>query len=145
MIREARASDAKEWLRMRCLLWSDATPEEHAAEIAEYFAVRDSLVTLVAERSDNSLCGFLEASVRDYAEGCQTLGVGYIEGWFIDEDARRQGVGAQLVRAAEAWARSRGCREMASDCLLENDISLAAHLCLGYEEVERAIHFRKTL
>ena len=35
--------------------------------------------------------------------------------------------------------------EMASDCSIDNEVNLAVHLLLGYEEVERLIHFRKTL
>jgi aminoglycoside 6'-N-acetyltransferase I len=50
-----------------------------------------------------------------------------------------------LVEAAEAWARSCGYAEIASDCHLENDVSLKAHTALGFQVVERLIHFRKSL
>jgi aminoglycoside 6'-N-acetyltransferase I len=49
------------------------------------------------------------------------------------------------VRGAEQWARGRGCTEMSSDCLLDNEVSLAAHLSLGFREVERVIQFHKRL
>jgi molybdopterin synthase catalytic subunit len=49
------------------------------------------------------------------------------------------------VRAAEDWARSRGCREMASDCLGWNQVSFAAHQRLGYATAEREITFHKPL
>jgi aminoglycoside 6'-N-acetyltransferase I len=71
--------------------------------------------------------------------------VGYIEGWYVAPDLRGMGIGRRLVQAAEDWARSNGCREMASDCTLDNDLSLRAHLALGYEETERLVHFRKVL
>ena len=74
----------------------------------------------VAERPDGGLCGFLEAAIRSRANGCDSTPVGYIEGWYVDEDVRRQGVGRALVEAAEAWARSKGCRQMASDAELWN-------------------------
>jgi aminoglycoside 6'-N-acetyltransferase I len=99
----------------------------------------------VAARPDGRLGGFLDAGLRKYAEGCDSSPVGYIEGWYVDEDLRRLGLGGGLVQAAEAWARSLGCQDMASDCLLDNLVSLSAHLALGYEEVERLIHFRKAL
>ena len=135
---------------MRHALWSHHTPDEHQREIESYFdetRPRPSTVQVafVAERVGGTLCGFLEAGVRPYADGCETPNVGYLEGLYADADVRRRGVGALLVRAAEEWARSRGCSEMASDCELDNEISLAVHTRLGYEEVERAIHFRKTL
>jgi hypothetical protein len=34
---------------------------------------------------------------------------------------------------------------MASDAELNNDVSLAAHLSLGFEAVERQVCFRKSL
>lgn len=53
-----------------------------------------------AVRPGGDLGVFLEASQRKYAAGCFSSPVGYIEGWYIDSDLRRQGVGEQLVRAA---------------------------------------------
>ena len=41
-------------------------------------------------------------------------------------------------RTAEEWARAQGLTEMASDTWLENEISLQAHLKMGYEEAERS-------
>ncbi len=60
-------------------------------------------------------------------------------------ERRRSGIGGALIEAAEQWARSQGCIEMASDSLLDNVDSQQAHERLGYEEVERAVRFRKTL
>jgi aminoglycoside 6'-N-acetyltransferase I len=50
-----------------------------------------------------------------------------------------------MVRVAEVWALEKGCTEMASDTWLENETSIAAHLKMGYEEVERLVHFVKRL
>jgi aminoglycoside 6'-N-acetyltransferase I len=71
--------------------------------------------------------------------------VGYIEGWYVDDDLRREGVGGLLVRAMEAWSREQGLTEIASDTWLDNQISIAAHLRLGYVEMERLVHFAKKL
>ena len=49
------------------------------------------------------------------------------------------------MRASELWAVENGYSEMASDTELDNEVSLKAHLTLGYEEVERQICFRKRL
>ena len=103
------------------------------------------MAVLVADRGDGSLCGFVEIGSRTYAEGCESTPVAFLEGWYVDPDVRRTGVGSALIRAAEAWAVAHGYSEMASDTELENDVSLSAHLALGYEEVERQICFRKRL
>jgi aminoglycoside 6'-N-acetyltransferase I len=98
-----------------------------------------------AELPEGGLCGFLEAALRSRADGCDSTPVGYIEGWYVDEDVRRRGVGRALVEAAEAWARSRGCRQMASDAELWNTVSHHAHGALGYEETARLVLFKKDL
>jgi aminoglycoside 6'-N-acetyltransferase I len=71
--------------------------------------------------------------------------VGYIEAWFVYGDYRRTGVAAELVKAAENWAREKGCTEMGSDTWLDNEVSIKAHHKLGYYEVERLVHFAKQL
>ena len=90
------------------------------------------------------LAAFLEVGTRPFADGCWTSPVGYLEGWYVDEDLRGQGVGRALVLAAEEWARQQGLTEMASDTDLANEAGLRAHLALGYEESDRLIHFAKT-
>jgi GNAT superfamily N-acetyltransferase len=47
------------------------------------------------------LGGFLEASFRHYADGCHTHPVGYIEGWYVDPDLQRHGIGGRLVQVQE--------------------------------------------
>lgn len=145
IIRRAESNDSDEWLRMRTALWPDCSEGKHRTEMADILADETGLSVFAAAEPSGSLCGFVEVSLRQSAEGCGTRPVGYIEGWFVDPDYRNQGVGRSLVVAAETWALEKGCQEMASDCLIDNGVSLAVHLVLGYEEVERLIHFRKTL
>jgi len=143
-IRPVQPTDHAEWLRMRLNLWGGAA-EEHTQDIATYFATSQRGITFVAERTEGELCGLIEVSLRDDAEGCQTSPVAYIEGWYVDEDCRRHTLGTQLVQAAEAWARHQGLKEIASDTQIENAVSIQAHKVLGYEEVERMVCFRKAL
>ena len=144
VIRLATPADQTEWLRMRHDLWPDVEPEELLREMERIMA--DPLMPVfVMERPDGKLGGFIEAGTRKYADGCETSPVGYLEGWLVDEDLRGQGIGKALMNAAENWARSQGLHEIASDTWLENDISINAHLKMGYEEVERLVHFVKIL
>lgn len=143
-IRHATRADKPEWLRMRLLLWPYGTAEGFSGDMDSLLADPLTPVFVVA-RPGGGLGGFLEAGTRKYAEGCESSPVGYIEGWYVDEDLREQGVGAALVKAVEAWARSQGLTEMASDTWLENEASIQAHLKMGYEEAERLVHFVKKL
>jgi aminoglycoside 6'-N-acetyltransferase I len=143
-IRPATQEDRPEWVRMRKALWADCPDDEQLRESAEILAA-DSEQAFVADRPDGGLCGFLEASIRSRAEGCDPPPVGYVEGWYVDPDVRRLGIGRALVEAAEAWARARGCRQMASDAELWNTDSHRAHAAIGYEETSRVVCFKKDL
>ena len=90
--------------------------------------------------------GFAQCQLRhDYVEGTESSPVGYLEGIFIAESHRRQGVAKSLLAACEGWARERGCREFASDCQLDNVQSLQFHLNVGFKEANRIICFTKKI
>jgi aminoglycoside 6'-N-acetyltransferase I len=149
-IRLADAEDWKELAVLRTLLWPDGSYEEHLRELkagpSAWSQPEFPVAWLVAEDENGAMVGFLEIGLRSHADGCDTRRpVGYIEGWFVREEHRRKGIGAALMRAAEGWARAHGCLEMASDALIDNDPSETAHKAVGFEIVDRCIHFRKRL
>jgi aminoglycoside 6'-N-acetyltransferase I len=149
-IRRAKHSDLAQLAPLRAALWPDSSAQEHAQELELILAGKFPgilpLVIFVSEASGGGLLGFIEVGLRSHADGCdQSHPVGFIEGWFVAEGHRRQGSGAALVRAAEDWARSQGCLEMASDTQIENLLSQRAHAALGYEIAERCILYRKRL
>jgi aminoglycoside 6'-N-acetyltransferase I len=113
--------------------------------MAEILDNPNTMPVFVAEQPDGGLCGFLDVAIRDKAPGCTTNKIGYLEGWYVDPEWRQQGIGRQLVEAGEAWAVAQGCTEMASDTDSGYPLSPTAHAHLGYQEVERAIYFRKAL
>lgn len=145
-VRAAAPADADGWLRMREQLWPDESGS-HAVEIAEYFqgALRNPLHVVVAADASGHLVGFAELSIRNYAEDCETDRIAYLEGWYVEPGARRQGVGRALIAAAEEWGRSQGCTEFGSDALIDNAVSADAHRALGFEETAQIRTFRKVL
>ena len=82
---------------------------------------------------------------RPYADGCDSAPVAYVEAWYVDVDLRRTGWGGRLIAAAEAWARAQGFRELGSDALIDNEVSIRAHKALGFTEHERLVCFGKKL
>ena len=154
LIRRAVLEDARQLGGLCALLWPDGAVSEHQLEIEAKIRSGKSgtlpvAVFVVQEAGSapvSNLSGFIEAGLRSHADGCDTANpVGYIEGWFVREPARGQGIGARLLKAAEDWARELGCVEMASDALIDNDLSQRAHEALGFDAVDRCVHFKKHL
>jgi aminoglycoside 6'-N-acetyltransferase I len=145
-IRPVGPRDVGVWCAMRQALWPDAAEHELIREAEAYFDGTSSLqAVFLCEAPSGEPLGMLELSLRSVAEGCRTTPVPYVEGWYVVPEARRHGVGRDLMAAAETWARERGCTEIASDAVIDNLVSERAHSALGFDEVERAIHFRKDL
>jgi aminoglycoside 6'-N-acetyltransferase I len=150
VVRPARAADRAALHALRAALWPNAPAEELLSELDAILSGKVPgvlpLVNFVAEAGDGSLVGFIEVGLRSHAEGCDPAhAAGYVEGWYVAAAHQRRGVGRQLLRAAEDWAREQGCTEMASDTWIANELSERVHKALGFREVERAIHFRKSL
>lgn len=145
-VRPVSSSDTSDWARMRLALWPGDSGE-HAGEIEKFFQgeLHEPLAVLLAFDQSGDALGFVELSIRNYAEGCSTSRVAYLEGWYVEPQARRRGVGRALVKAAEDWGRAQGCTEFGSDALIDNDVSASAHRALGFEEVEQIRCFRKDL
>lgn len=144
-VRPLRENDIGEWFRLRRMLWDETSEEEHKAEMMDIYEHTETQLVLVAEVSSGRLVGFLEASIRPFVEDCHSDNVGYLEGWFVEPEYRRNGIGRRLVAEAEKWARRRGATEMASDAEVGNEMSLKAHQNLGYTETSRLVHLRKDL
>lgn len=68
-----------------------------------------------------------------------------IQGLVVEDEYRGNGIGEQLVRAAEAWARRRGCTTLR---LLSNVVRERAHAfyrALGYDVLKSEYVFQKPL
>src|SRR5688572_1979841 len=144
-VRPLRETDLDDWFRLRKMLWDATRDDDHKSEMVDILDHYDTQLVLFAVEGQDRLIGFLEASIRPFVEDCETDHVGYLEGWFVESEHRRKGVGRELVSAAERWARQHGCTEMASDAEVGNDRSIAAHASLGYQETSRLVHLRKEL
>ena len=148
MIRKAEIHDALTIALLAIKLWPDHTLEDLTEEFQEILSSEQSAIFLMFTEEDavTKAIGFAQCQLRyDYVEGTDSSPVGYLEGIFVDEPYRRQGHAKVLVNACEQWARDMGCIEFASDCELDNEMSLAFHLRMGFVEANRIICFTKTL
>lgn len=143
MITQLQEGDRAEWLRMRRALWPDCPEEMHVFEVAQHESNSAETAVFIFRRNNGGLGGFVEVSIRDRVDGSMSERVGYVEGWFVDEDLRSTGIGRELIAAAERWTVERGLVEIASDAELENENSIRAHKALGFHETFRLVHFLK--
>lgn len=154
-MRPAGPGDLAQLAAMFHSLWPDGSADEHRRDLGALIAGRAPgllpAIVFVAEAPveevpGGGLAGFVQVGLRSHADGCDpSHAVGYLEGWYVDSAWRRKGVGTRLVAAAEAWAREKGCREMASDTWWDAAVSQQAHEALGFEVVDRCINYRKRL
>jgi len=149
-IRQAKPADRDRLAQLREALWPETSAAEHARELESILAGdvpgAMPLINFVAETTDSTLIGFAEVDLRSHDDGCDPARpVGYLEGWYVAGEYRRLGIGRRLLSAAEDWARSHGCVEMASDTWIDNELSQSCHHALGFEVVDRCVHYRKLL
>jgi len=143
VIRALNESDQKAWVAARCRLWADCSPEQAAAEVVRILDDDDQLAIGAFDRE--TFVGFAEYSLHPHAIGCTTGPVAYLEAWWVADSHRRVGVGRMLIDAGVSWGQSKGCSELASDTWIDNTISDAAHRSLGFEAIDRLIHYRRTI
>jgi aminoglycoside 6'-N-acetyltransferase I len=148
-VRAGRPLDLDAVTRLQAALWPEGPVEEHREHAAAILAGKPPstlpLVLIVAE-VEHDVVGFIEVGLRSHADGCDTRHpVGFIEGWYVEPRHQRRSLGRALMSAAEEWARSHGAHELGSDTWIDEIGSQRAHEALGFEVVDRCIHFRKSL
>ena len=105
------------------------------------FADKQHVVTFVAE--DQSLIlGWLQASIRSSLESGE---LAEITGLVVDERYRGQGIGKELVRRAEEWARNMGYHSMEVRTNVIRQETHNFYKRIGFEEKKRQTVFQKEL
>jgi aminoglycoside 6'-N-acetyltransferase I len=85
-------------------LWPAHDYEELRQEMGETLSQPDAAFFLAFD--GETPVGFAQCQLRrDYVEGTENSPVGYLEGIFVAEDYRRQGIARTLLRACENWAK----------------------------------------
>lgn len=145
MIKKAKKKDSKVLGKMAMKIWEDNNLYDLVKEFEE-FADDPNMASFIKYVDDKPV-GFANVSIRyDYVEGgCETSPVGYLEGIFVEDEYRKNNYARDLVKACETWVKDKKIKEFASDCTLTNKDSLAFHLAIGFEEVNRIICFKKEL
>jgi GNAT superfamily N-acetyltransferase len=104
-IRAARNYDAPAIAELGEQLGYAANRQQIATRLAGIESERSSRV-FVAEDGEGRVVGWLHVAAR--AQLTEDV-CAEILGLVVDEGARGAGIGADLIRAAETWARAEGC------------------------------------
>jgi aminoglycoside 6'-N-acetyltransferase I len=143
-IRRLQMGDIDEWARMRACLWSSLDFNGHKADVANQLG-KDHHRAYLALADDGRTQGFAELSIREYANGCTATPVPFLEGIWVEPEARRAGVGGALLSHISAVLRDEGYAELCSDAEIDNITSHQAHAAWGFAETKRVVYFRKPL
>lgn len=137
--------DFKEWLELALRLWSDDSPSQMQVSLTNILNSPREVAFLVRDDQKNAIA-FINLSLRsDYVPGATHSPVAYVEGIYVKDEYRNQGVGKALIQFAQQWALNQGCIELASDALIENTASHEFHKKIGFQEVERTVFFIKSV
>lgn len=144
MVRKAVKEDVTSIAQMAAIMWDVHSVEELAREFETLIENEECEIYVCCV--DNMPIGFAQCGLRhDYVEGTESSPVGYLEGIFVCEEYRKKGYAKELLDECEKWARQKGCSEFASDCELNNDVSLDFHMHAGFTEANRIICFIKQI
>ena len=88
-VRLIALADHEAWLRMRRDLWPDCPEEIHRHEMTQLQRGSPYAVVFLSEDPGGAPEGFVEVSIRPFAEGCHSGRVGYVEGWYVAPGSRR--------------------------------------------------------
>jgi len=140
-IRRAKSSDAVRIAELCGQLGYPAKPAEIAQRLRKIKPANQHAV-LVAESSERRVIAWLHVSVSPLIEVELRAEV---NGLVVDDDERSRGTGALLLRCAEQWARSRGCKIMSVRSNVIRERAHQFYLRHGYEHYKTQKAFRKSL
>ena len=139
-IRPARSADAGELARLTSQLGYPASSEVMAGRLERMLSGSTDRL-LVAVESEGIL-GWIHGFRIQLLESEYRVEIG---GLIVDESCRRQGVGRQLVKALEVWAKEQGVSELGVRCRVEREESHRFYESLGLTVTKTQRVFRKRL
>ena len=135
MIVPLTKENENDWAEMCVALWPDLTVDSVLKMNHEGLFKNEFLYF-----AENEAVAFLSLSLRsDYVEGSNSSPVGYIEGLYVKPEFRRKGIAEKMVSHAKEWSKEYGCSELASDVELDNKISQAFHVGVGFIEANKLV------
>ena len=134
---DAVSAEAEGWLISVAGEWRSAGDERRFLKAVRRYP---HAAVLVAERDDGALVGRLSVGRDPHPASTHVAEVGLM----VAVDARRQGVGTALLRAAVDWASAAGVRKLELHVFPWNEAAIALYEAFGFErEGYRKRHYRR--
>ena len=138
--REVTTADTINWVELRHALWGG--DRSLLRSEADSILVSSTEVCFVAETDPGHLIGFLEISLKT----TKSHTYGYLEGWYVEPEYRRHGIGSLLINHAEDWLLHKSVEAIFSDTdRLNYPESLPAHAHSGYTSIRQFTLLKKDL
>ena len=124
LMRQHHAADPERFIQV------DHPEAGYGRFLVSQIAVPESLV-MVAER-DGAVVGYIFATVESTSWMDLRGPAGIVHDIYVDEGARRLGAGRELLRAALAWIRSKGQRQVVLLTKTRNEHAQRLFASLGF-------------
>lgn len=141
----AESEHMEQLLQMASDLWKEDYSE---TEMKSFFdeAMNSDKYRILLYVADNIPSAFIFLSIRtDYVEGAESSPTGYLEGIYVKPEFRKSGIAGKLLSEGEKWLIEKGCKQIGSDAYIDNKISHAFHLNIGFKEAGRLVTFIKNI
>lgn len=142
MIRPMRRADAARVAELTTELGYPANAREIDERFAELTESHPHDAILVATADDGTVIGWIHVA---RVASLQSEATAEIRGLVVGEAHRSGGTGAQLVAAAEAWARERGARTIVVRSRSTRERAHRFYERIGYAESKRSHVFGRPL
>jgi GNAT superfamily N-acetyltransferase len=139
LIRKATLTDATVLAELVTYLGYPAGPTALARRLSAVTGDADVVLVAVV---DAGVVGWVHVGLHTTLA---TDNAAELRGLAVHEQWQRQGIGTQLMRAAEAWARQRDCRTMYVRSRTSRRGAHAFYGHLGYRQIKTSFTFLRTL
>jgi GNAT superfamily N-acetyltransferase len=141
-LRPIRTDDAASVAELTTQLGYPVEAEAQAARIADLLAAPQDHLALVAVDDADRPIGWVHVERLRHLEADATA---VLMGVIVDEAHRSDGIGGELLAAAEAWAIGAGCRRMTVRSRIQRERAHRFYLRHGYQVEKTSFVFRKAL
>jgi aminoglycoside 6'-N-acetyltransferase I len=144
-VRRALEADRETCLALRRALAPGPLTVEHEAQIELALANRMQRSVFLCFGEAEEAIGMIEVVIRPYYPGVALAPVAALESLCVPAGGAGEVAARALIVAAEEWARTRGCRELALAVPVDDVGALAQRTSLGFVEIGRSVLMRRSI